>query len=571
MGKSSTPPTNQTVNTTTNTIPEYARPYFENVMQRTQAWANSPYQNYQFQRIAEMTPAEQQIQANTLAMTAPRQFADASGLAAAAGQGSLRAADYNPTQFSAQQIGMPTLQQYRAQEPGMIAPGEYNAAQMQAAQTQFNPELERFEMDRARDVIAQQYNAPQMNAAQTQFQANLERFQMAGPERFGQAQSEQYMSPYIRNVLDVQKREAANDARKAQLAQDLGAARQGTYGGARQLLAATERERALGQQMGDIEARGLQAAYESSQGQFERDRAAQMAAQQANLQAALGVQELGTKTGLEAALANLSAAQQTNVQNMAAQLQTQGLNAEQAMRAALANQQADLTRGQANLQAALGVQQLGTQTGLQAALANLDAASQANVQNLAAQNQMTGMNADQALRAALANQQAQAGTSQQNLQAALATQQLGVGSGLEAMRANQSSALEAQRLGEQSRQFGAQNRLAGFGQAGQMAQTLGNLGQYQQQSDLQRLQAQAAAAGQTRSMEQQQLDQYYADFLRQRDYPIEQLGYMSNLLRGLPVGLNTTNITYGPQPGMAQQVLGGGLGAAALSRTFGGP
>jgi hypothetical protein len=571
MGKSSTPPTNQTVNTTTNTIPEYARPYFENVMQRTQAWANSPYQNYQFQRIAEMTPAEQQIQANTLAMTAPRQFADASGLAAAAGQGSLRAADYNPTQFSAQQIGMPTLQQYRAQEPGMIAPGEYNAAQMQAAQTQFNPELERFEMDRARDVIAQQYNAPQMNAAQTQFQANLERFQMAGPERFGQAQASEYMSPYIRNVLDVQKREAANDARKAQLAQDLGAARQGTYGGARQLLAATERERALGQQMGDIEARGLQAAYESSQGQFERDRAAQMAAQQANLQAALGVQELGTKTGLEAALANLSADQQSRVQNMAAQLQTQGLNAEQAMRAALANQQADLTRGQANLQAALGVQQLGTQTGLQAALANLDAASQANVQNLAAQNQMTGMNADQALRAALANQQAQAGTSQQNLQAALATQQLGVGSGLEAMRANQSSALEAQRLGEQSRQFGAQNRLAGFGQAGQMAQTLGNLGQYQQQTDLQRLQAQAAAAGQTRSMEQQRLDQYYADFLRQRDYPIEQLGYMSNLLRGLPVGLNTTNITYGPQPGMAQQVLGGGLGAAALSRTFGGP
>lgn len=571
MGKSSTPPTNQTVNTTTNTIPEYARPYFENVMQRTQAWANTPYQGYRFERIAGMTPAEEQIQANTLAMTAPKQFADASGLAAAAGQGSLRAADYNPTQFSAQQIGMPTLQQYRAQEPGMIAPGEYNAAQMQAAQTQFNPELERFEMDRARDIITQQYNAPQMNAAQTQFQANLERFQMAGPERFGQAQSEQYMSPYIRNVLDVQKREAANDARKAQLAQDLGAARQGTYGGARQLLAATEREKALGQQMGDIEARGLQAAYESSQGQFERDRAAQMAAQQANLQAALGVQELGTKTGLEAALANLSAAQQTNVQNMAAQLQTQGLNAEQAMRAALANQQADLTRGQANLQSAMATQQLGTQTGLQAALANLDAASQANVQNLTAQNQMTGMNADQALRAALANQQAQAGTSQQNLQAALATQQLGVGSNLEAMRANQSSALEAQRLGEQSRQFGAQNRLAGFGQAGQMAQTLGNLGQYQQQTDLQRLQAQAAAAGQTRAMEQQRLDQFYADFLRQRDAPIEQLGYMSNLLRGLPVGLNTTNITYGPQPGMAQQVLGAGLGAAALSRTFGGP
>ena len=560
MGKS-TQPTATSTNVTQTNLPEYAKPYFENVMQRTQSWANKPYEAYQFQRSTDlgMTPAEQQIQANTLAMSAPKQFADASGLASAAGQGSLRAADYGPAQFSAQQIGMPNLQQYRAQDPGMIAPGQYSAAQMGAAQTQFNPELQQFQMERARDITAGNYTAPKMDAAQTQFQANLERFQMAGPERFGQAQASEYMSPYIRNVLDVQKREATTDARKAQLAQDLGAARQGTYGGARQVLAATERERALGQQMGDIEARGLQAAYESSQGQFERDRTAQMAAQQANLQAALGVQELGTKTGLESALANLSAAQQTNVQNMAAQLQTQGLNAEQAMRAALANQQADLSYGQANLQAAMGTQQLGTQTGLQAALANLDAASQANVQNLTAQNQMTGMNADQALRAALANQQAQAGTSQQNLQAALATQQLGVGTGLEAMRANQSSALEAQRLGEQSRQFGAQNRLAGFGQAGQMAQTLGNLGQYQQQSDLQRLQAQTAAAGQTRTMEGQKLDQFYADYLRQRDYPIEQLGYMSNLLRGLPVGLNTTNITYAQQPGAAQQLLGTGL------------
>lgn len=570
MGKSTAPTTTATNVTQTN-LPEYAKPYFENVMQRTQAWANKPYEAYPFQRSADlgMTPAEQQIQANTLAMSAPRQFADASGLASAAGQGSLRAADYGPAQFSAQQIGMPNLQQYRAQDPGMITPGQYSAAQMGAAQTQFNPELQQFQMERARDITAGNYTAPQMDAAQTQFQANLERFQMAGPERFGQAQASEYMSPYIRNVLDVQKREAGTDARKAQLAQDLGAARQGTYGGARQVLAATERERALGQQMGDIEARGLQAAYESSQGQFERDRAAQMAAQQANLQAALGVQELGTKTGLDAALANLTAAQQTNVQNQAAQLQTQGLNAEQAMRAALANQQADLSYGQANLQAAMGTQQLGTQTGLQAALANLDAAQQANVQNLTAQNQMAGMNADQALRAALANQQAQAGTSQQNLQAALATQQLGVGSGLEAMRANQQSALEAQRLGEQSRQFGAQNRLAGFGQAGQMAQTLGNLGQYQQQSDLQRLQAQSAAAGQTRTMEAQRLDQMYADYLRQRDYPIEQLGYMSNLLRGLPVGLNTTNITYAQPPGIGQQLLGtglAGLGAYNMTR-----
>jgi hypothetical protein len=60
-------------------------------------------------------------------------------------------------------------------------------------------------------------------------------------------------------------REAIRDAQKTQLGANLGAARQGTYGGARQLLAQTERERALGQQLGNIQTRGLQSAYEAAQ------------------------------------------------------------------------------------------------------------------------------------------------------------------------------------------------------------------------------------------------------------------------------------------------------------------
>ena len=73
-----------------------------------------------------------------------------------------------------------------------------------------------------------------------------------------------FMSPYMQNVVDLQKSSAIRDAQKAQLGADLGAARQGTYGGARQLLATTERERALGSQMADIQARGTQAAYEQA-------------------------------------------------------------------------------------------------------------------------------------------------------------------------------------------------------------------------------------------------------------------------------------------------------------------
>ena len=465
-GSGSSAPTEQNVTQTTSNLPEYARPYFENLMNRGMAWSNADYTPYPYERIAGFTPAQQQIQQNTLGLTAPNQLATGSGLAAAAGQGSLMAADYAPTQFSAQQVGMPNLQQYRMQEPGMVQAG--------------------------------QYTSPQMNAAQAQFQANLERFQMAAPEQFGGAQAQQYMSPYAQNVTDIQKREAIRDAQQQQLGANLGSVRQGTYGGARQALAQTERERNLGMQLSDIQARGSQAAYENAQAQFERDRAAGMTAGQQNLQAALGVQQLGTQTGLQAALANLDAASQSNVQNLAAQLQTQGMNADQALRAALANQQSQLATGQQNLEAALGTQQLGTQTGLQALLAN------------------------------------------------------------------QQQSLEAQRLAEQSKQFGAQNQLAAFGQAGQMGQTLGNLGQLQQQMDLQRLQAQGAAAGQTQALEQQYLDQYYQDFLRQRDYPVEQISYLSNLLRGLPVGLASTQTTYAPSPSMASQVLGAGLGGLSM-------
>jgi hypothetical protein len=99
----------------------------------------------------------------------------------------------------------------------------------------------------------------------------------------------------MQQVVEVQKQKAIEDAQKTQLVQNLGAARQGTYGGARQLLAATEREKALGEQLGTIQATGTQAAYEQAAQQFERDRTAR-----------LQVQALETDVGLKTALANLT-------------------------------------------------------------------------------------------------------------------------------------------------------------------------------------------------------------------------------------------------------------------------
>ena len=43
---------------------------------------------------------------------------------------------------------------------------------------------------------------------------------------------------------------------------------------------------------------------------------------------------------------------------------------------------------------------------------------------------------------------------------------------------------------------------------------------------------------------------------------MEQLGYYSNIMRGIPVGLGSTQTTYAPPPSLASQV--GGLGLAGL-------
>lgn len=569
-GGSSKAPTQQQVTTTTSNLPEYARPYFERLMGSAEANFQSQYTPYGGQRVAGYTPAQEQIQQNVLGMRAPEQFGTGSALAYQAGLGALQQ-NYNPTQFGAQQIGMPNLAQYQMGPAMGVGSQDVSAPQMGAAQTGFQPNLQAFQFGPTQTVSSQQVSAPTMQAARTGFgQEGLEQLRMDVPGAFGQGEIDQYMSPYMRNVMDVQKREAITDARKAQIVEDLGKARQGTYGGSRALLAGIERERNLGQQLGDIEARGLQAGYENAQAQYERDRAAQMQAGQTNLQAGLQQQQLGVQTGLQAALANLSNEQQANVNNQAMQFQAQGMNAENAMRAALANQGVDVTRAQANLQSQMGTQELGTQTGLQAALANLSSQQQANVQNQAAQLQTQGLNAEQAMRAALANQQAGLTVGQQNLQSLLQTQQLGTQTGLQAAQANQQAALEAQRLGEQSRQFGAGQGLQGLQLAGQMGQTLGNLGQYQQQSNLQRLQAQSAAASEQRALQQQYLDTAYADFLRQRDYPMEQLGQYSNLLRGLPMQLSTTATAYATPPSMASQVLGTGLGALGMYKTLSG-
>lgn len=123
--------------------------------------------------------------------------------------------------------------------------------------------------------------------------------------------------------------------------------------------------------------------------------------------------------------------------------------------------------------------------------------------------------------------------------------------------------LQAQQAAEQSRQYGAGIGIQGLQTALTGANALGALGtqQFQQGIDINKLQA--AYGGQQQALEQQKLSQEYQDFLDRQNYPYKQLSYMSDLVRGTPVGLQSTNQMYQAAPSGISQLAG--LGTAGIA------
>ena len=119
----------------------------------------------------------------------------------------------------------------------------------------------------------------------------------------------------------------------------------------------------------------------------------------------------------------------------------------------------------------------------------------------------------------------------------------------------------------QAQQFGADLGLRGYGQAGQLAGTLGQLGQTQFSQQQAAIQGQASLGAQQQQLEQQRLQQQYQDFANQRQHPYQQLSFMSDMLRGLPLS-QTAQTMYQAPPSMVSQL--GGLGLAAYGM-FGKP
>jgi hypothetical protein len=101
----------------------------------------------------------------------------------------------------------------------------------------------------------------------------LQGIQGLAGQTFGQEQAQQYMSPYIQSVIERQQRDAQRQSEVAGTQQQAQAAQAGAFGGGRDAIMRAERERNLALQKGDIEATGMQNAYNSAQQQYNADQA----------------------------------------------------------------------------------------------------------------------------------------------------------------------------------------------------------------------------------------------------------------------------------------------------------
>jgi len=521
-------PTSQTV--TQSNIPDYARPQFEEMLGRAKTISEQPYQVYSGQRIAGFDPLQQMAYQGASQMQMPERagqsMEDMYGFAQRAGN-----TQYAPSQYGNQ------FQAPRQYRPGQFGYDQVQNQQIEAARLGAAPRMRAQQFDQPADVSFERVYAPQLRDLQMQAAGNV------GTQSFTQpGAQQQFMDPYMQNVVNTQTREAQRMADRAGIQRRGARAQQGAYGGSAAALENAEANRNLATQLGDIQAKGSQAAYQSGMGQFNTE----------------------AQNRLQADLANQQVQQQTGVQNLSAALQTQGLGAQTGLTAQQLNQAAGLQSGLANQQMAYNSGLQNAQLRQQAGLANQALQGQYGLQQGQFEQQAAMQNPQLNMQAQQLNQQARADAQRQ----AEASRQFGYGQQMQAAGMGAQYGQAANQLNEQSRQYGAGLGLQGL-QAGMQGMTqYGNLGnQYnQQQQGLYNFQNQMGA--QQQRLNQDILSQQYQDFLNQQRYDRDQIGFMSDLIRG--AGMNSSQTTYQAPPPLSSQLAGFGTAAYGASKLMGG-
>ena len=496
---------NVTSNITQTNIPKEFYPYLRKQMQMADALLQQDYVPYEGQRMAGYTP-EQQMAFQGITAVGTRGLEGVQG---------------GRQYFQDVMAGGPDFREVDATYTGQGAFGSgytgrgrfgggYQAGQIQTA---YDPSSQAFGSGYQGSDIQSQFEGAEITSDYdpTQFRAgNLEK------------RIQRFQNPYQEMVLDRARARALEGfqeqraQRAAQLAQAGGASAFGSRGALDRLQAKYDFEA----RQQDLEAQQLAAGF---------DRAAALAG--SDLDRRLRAQQLTDASARAAAQMGMSAqeatarfGQQAGAMDLQAQIAADASRRAGGMQALQAQQMADQAAR------AFGAQSLQAQQASERAR-QLQASQTLQAQQL--RDQAARAAGAQTLQAQIARDAAARAAGQQSLTADLANQrayQAALARGdTAAVRA-----MEADRL--------------------------------EQSLDLQRLGALQALGADLRADEQAILDQQFADFQRQRDFPYEQLAFYSNLLRGnvAPLRGGTTQTTTAPGPNQAGQLANFLMGEAAL-------
>ena len=337
------------------TLSSWAAPYVTDMLGKTAALSNTPYQTYQGPLTAGYSPLQMQAFQGVGSLAPSQGLGAAQGIASnvASAAGNL---GYAPTQFQNQ----------------FATPGGYTGAKFDSG---FN-----FAGPGAATEFTNQFKAPEAFKSGS-FEGGI----------FGLQQAQQYMNPFLQQALNPALDEARRQAEISRTQQASRLAQAGAFGGSRQAIMESELNRNLMQAQNKMLGEGYASAYDKAMAQYNQDMARSLQAQQMGEQsrqfgAGQGMQaaQLAAQYGLSAQQAQEAARQFNAGQTLtAAQLQSQfGLDAQKAtelsrqfgaQQAMTAAQQAAQYGTEAQRQAEQS-RQFGAQYGLQGLAQQLQAA-----------------------------------------------------------------------------------------------------------------------------------------------------------------------------------------------------
>lgn len=256
MGKGAPSSTTSTV--TQSNLPEYARPYYEALMDRGLKESNQPYEAYKGDRLAGMSDATK------------------SGLNMASNYANSGTGLYD--------------------QAANINKNSAAQAQQMAGYQSGN--------------ITNSYNGPQQgNYVGSNIQGGNVGFGQNGLDKvstgsFGQSDVDKYMSPYMSNVIEKSQADAVQNAAQQQATRNLAAAKAGSFGGSRAAVQNSIADKALQSNLSNIMVTGQQSAFENAQKQFNTEQAAALQAATQNQNTALQYGQGNQQAALDAAKAN---------------------------------------------------------------------------------------------------------------------------------------------------------------------------------------------------------------------------------------------------------------------------